>query len=334
MYDLYQCVAGNETTAQENADVFCFPACAGTVSPAGAYYSPGTPYQYYQDQFSSLYAWQTRSNSIYNALQVTLRHAMSAGLLFDFNYVYSKSIDASSNAERVNGFEAAGGVAYNNQAINAWSPDLWRAPSDFDTTHQINFNAIWDIPYGKGRRWSTDNRFMNSVFGGWGLSALGRWTSGFPFSVSAGAGWATNFELEGSSVLIGPKPKTGVFNDASGIPNVFQNAQNIQCQCPYEPTGTGPVLFRDTYPGESGERNIFRGPGFFDIDGGLNKTWNFSESKLVRFSWEVFNVTNSVRFDAANAVDNEDLVDITGFGKFQRTLTTPRVMQFSIRLAF
>ena len=118
----------------------------------GTYYGPGTPYQYYQDQFSSLYAWQTRSNSNYNALQVTLRHAMSAGLQFDLNYVYSKSIDASSNAERVNGFEAAGGVAYNNQAINAWSPDLWRAPSDFDTTHQINFNVIWDLPFGKGRR--------------------------------------------------------------------------------------------------------------------------------------------------------------------------------------
>ncbi|MGC1977348.1 MAG: hypothetical protein WA671_11585, partial [Candidatus Sulfotelmatobacter sp.] len=66
----------------------------------------------------------------------------------------------------------------------------------------------------------------------------------------------------------------------------------------------------------------------------LNKTWDFSESRLIRFSWEVFNVTNSVRFDAANAVDNEDLVDITGFGKYQRTLTTPRVMQFSLRLAF
>jgi hypothetical protein len=334
MYDEYYCFAGNETTAQEIADVFCYPACAGTNSPPGAYYSPGTPYQYYQDQFSSLYGWQTRSNSNYNALQVTVRHAMSAGLQFDLNYVYSKSIDASSNAERVNGFEAAGGVAYNNQAINAWAPDLWRAPSDFDTTHQMNFNAIWDVPFGKGRRWSIENRFLNSVFGGWGLSGLGRWTSGFPFSVGAGDGWSTNFELEGSSVLIGPKPKTGVYINSSGIPNAFQNADSIQCYCPYAPTGSGPVLFRTTYPGEAGQRNIFRGPGFFDIDGGLNKSWMFSETRMLRFSWEVFNVTNSVRFDAANAVDNEDLVDITGFGNFQRTLTTPRVMQFSIRFAF
>ncbi|MFZ0771151.1 MAG: carboxypeptidase-like regulatory domain-containing protein [Candidatus Sulfotelmatobacter sp.] len=325
MYDLYSCYGGNETTALEIADAFCLPACAGPNQ---------TPFQYYQDQFSSLYAWQTRSASNYNALQVSLRHAMSAGFQFDFNYVYSKSIDASSNAERVNGFEAASGVGFNNQAINAWSPDLWRAPSDFDTTHQLNFNAIWDLPYGKGRRWSTANRVTNSVFGGWGLSGLGRWTSGFPFSVSAGDGWATNFELEGTSVLVGPKPKTGVFIDSSGIPNVFQNAQSIACYCP-TPTGPNPI-FRDTYPGEAGQRNNFRGPGFFSIDGTLSKTWNFSEDRLIRFAWDVFNVSNSVRFDVANAVSggNEDLVDITGFGKYQRTLTTPRVMQFSLRVAF
>ncbi|MGA6980889.1 MAG: carboxypeptidase-like regulatory domain-containing protein [Candidatus Sulfotelmatobacter sp.] len=337
MYDLFQCYAGNETTAQEIADVFCFPACAGTNPGVNQYgYGPGTAYRFYQQQFSSLYAWQTRSPSNYNALQVTLRHAMSAGFQFDLNYVYSKSIDESSNAERVNGFEAASGVGYNDQAINAWSPDLWRAVSDFDTTHQINFNAIWDIPYGKGRAWSSSNSVVNSIFGGWGLSGLGRWTSGFPFSVSAGSGWSTNFELEGTSFLIGPKPKTGVFIDASGNPNAFQNAQSIQCYCPYAPSGTGPVEFRDTYPGEAGQRNNFRGPGFFSIDSGLNKVWNFSEEKLLRFSWEVFNITNSVRFDAANAISgaNEDLVDITGFGKYQRTLTTPRVMQFSLRFAF
>jgi hypothetical protein len=335
MYDEFYCFAGNETTAQEIADVFCYPACAGTAGGTNQFgYGPGTAYQFYQQQFSSLYAWDTRSASNYNALQVTLRHAMSAGFQFDLNYVYSKSIDASSNAERVNGFEAAGGVAFNNQAINAWSPDLWRAPSDFDTTHQLNFNAIWDLPFGKGRQFSISNRFLNSVFGGWGLSGLGRWTSGFPFTVSAGAGWATNFELEGSSVLIGPKPKTGVFIDSTGTPSVFQNAQSIQCQCPYTPTSGPPPLFRDTYPGEAGQRNDFRGPGFFDIDSGLSKIWNFSESRLIKFSWEVFNITNSVRFDAANALDNEDLVDNTGFGKFQRTLTTPRVMQFSLRFAF
>ena len=46
-----------------------------------------------------------------------------------------------------------------------------------------------------------------------------------------------------------------------------------------------------------------------------------------------FNVTNSVRFDAAGSFLNQDLVDITGFGKFNQELTSPRVMQFSLRFA-
>jgi hypothetical protein len=234
----------------------------------------------------------------------------------------------------VNGFEAAGGVAYNNQAINAFEPDLWRAPSDFDTTHQINANWIWDLPFGKGRHWSSGSGIINQIFGGWGLNGLGRWTSGFPFSVVAGAGWPTNFELEGNAVLVGPKPKTGVYITPEGAPNVFNNpVQNIACACPFTPS-SGSYQFRAPYPGEAGMRNNFRGPGFFSIDSGLSKTWNFTESKLLRFSWEVFNVTNSVRFDAANALADEDLVDITSFGNYASTLTTPRVMQFSLRFAF
>jgi hypothetical protein len=324
IYDMYNCNVGNETLSLELLDAFCFPACAGA--------SGTNAFQYYQPQFSSLYGWQTRGNSNYNGLQLTLRHAMAAGLQFDFNYTYSKSIDVGSNAERVNGFESAG-LAFNSQVINAFSPDLWRAPSDFDTTHQLNANFIYDLPFGHGRHFGGgSNKLVNGLFGGWTLSGLYRWTSGFPFSVLAGNGWATDFELEGTSFVVGPKPKTGVYKDQNGDPNVFQNPTSLTCAC-FAGAGSN-VNFRATYAGEAGQRNNFRGPGFFGIDGGLSKTWNFSESKLMKFAWEVFNVTNSVRFDAAGSLVNQDLVDITSFGKYNAELTSPRVMQFSLRYAF
>jgi hypothetical protein len=250
---------------------------------------------------------------------------MSRGLQFDANYVFSKSIDVGSNAERVNGYEAAGGVAFNDQIINAWSPNQWRAVSDYDTTHQFNANWVAELPFGRGRKWgSTSGGFLNGLFGGWSLTGSARVTSGFPFSVEAGTGWSTNFELEGSSVLIGPKPATGTFISQSGDPTVFKNPQNLEL-------GTN---FRATYPGEAGQRNNFRGPGYFEIDSGLDKTWKFGEQKTLTFFWETFNVTNSVRFDAGNSMPNEDLVDITEFGKFQRTLTSPRVMQFALHYGF
>ncbi len=333
IYDLYTCYLANETTSLEILDGFCFPACAGTGtnSVGGFVGSAGTPFQYYQDQFSSLYGWQTRGNSNYNGMQISLRHAMAAGLQFDLNYVYSKSIDVGSNAERVNGFES-NGLAFNSQVINAFSPDLWRAPSDFDTTHQLNANWIWDLPYGRGRHWGSSTKgFVNGIFGGWGFNGLYRWTSGFPFSVEAGAGYSTDFELQGSSILTGAKPATGVFNTPSG-PSVFQNPQSISCEC--IPGSAGSTTFRATYEGEAGQRNNFRGPGFFGIDAGLSKTWDVSEGRTVRFAWDVFNVTNSVRFDAAGSLIGESLVNITGFGLFNTQLTQPRVMQYSLRFSF
>ena len=335
IYDLYYCYAGNETLSLEVLDGFCFPACAGTGSNnIGGFVGPlGTPFQYYQDQFSSLYGWQTRGNSSYNGLQLTLRHVMSSGLQFDFNYTFSKSMDVGSNAERVNGFESAGAAAYNSQVINAFQPNLWRALSDFDTTHQLNANFIYDLPFGKGRHFGgSSSGVANAILGGWTVTGLFRWTSGFPFSVGAGTGWATDFELSGTSFVQGPKPKTGVFIDQDGDPNVFKDAINLTCTC--FPGAGFNTNFRATYAGEAGQRNIFRGPGYFGIDGGLAKAWNFKEDKTVKFSWEVFNVTNSVRFDALGSLPNEDLVDITGFGKFNAELTQPRVMQFALRFLF
>jgi hypothetical protein len=322
IYDEYSCFVANETTALEIMDAFCYPACAG---------ASGTPFQYYQDQFSSLYGWQTRGNSNYNGLQISLRHAMASGLLFDFNYVYSRSIDVGSNAERVNGFESSG-LAFNSQVINAFSPDLWRAPSDFDTTHQLNANWLWDLPYGRGRHWGSSARgFLNGFFGGWGFNGLARWTSGFPFSVEAGAGWSTDFELQGSTFLTGAKPATGVFTTSSG-PSVFRNPQAITCECVAGSAGN--TTFRATLEGEAGQRNNFRGPGYFGIDAGLSKVWSVGEQKTVRFAWDVFNVTNSVRFDAAGSLVGESLVNITGFGLFNTQLTSPRVMQYSLRFSF
>jgi len=325
MYDLFFCNLHNETLAIENADVFCTPACSGTGGPTGN----GVPFRYYQAQFASLYSWRSQGASTYHGAQISLRHPQNHGVQFDLNYTYSKSIDVGSNAERVTGFENSG-LAFNSQVINTWSPNLWRAVSDFDTKHQFNTNWVWDLPYGKGRRWGAGSHgIMEAILGGWGFNGLARWTSGFPFTVGTGAGWSTNFSFQGSSVLVGPKPTTGVFRDSGGDPNIFRNPQSLDLN-----PASGSPVFRSTYPGEAGQRNTFRGPGYFGIDTGIGKTWKPKESQELRFSWEVFNVTNSVRFDAAEAVSNESLVSISTFGKYVRTLTDPRVMQFGLRYSF
>ena len=79
--------------------------------------------------------------------------SMNAGksttlLQADFNYTFSKSIDWTSQAERL----ATSGGNNNAQIINSWVPGQLRGLSDFDMTHQINANWVWDLPVGHGKR--------------------------------------------------------------------------------------------------------------------------------------------------------------------------------------
>ena len=163
----------------------------------------------------------------------------------------------------------------------------------------------------------------DKILGGWDISGLFRWTSGFPFGVGPGLGfWATNWELTSGAFQTAPA-KTGVFVDSNGDPNVFKNF------------GAATNSFRFAFPGESGQRNELRGPGFFSIDLGIGKTWKFTESQGLTFRAEAFNISNSVRFDVATAtINNLSLANSTNFGKFISTLSSPRVMQFSLRYSF
>jgi len=85
------------------------------------------------------------------------------------------------------------------------------------------------------------------------------------------------------------------------------------------------------YPGEAGARNIFRGDGVFNFDSSLTKTWGLGERARLKFAWEVYNVTNTVRFDPASIGSG-----LTGgnLGVASTLLTVPRRMQFSLRYDF
>jgi hypothetical protein len=331
MYGLYSCFVHNETAALINTDVpgeaaenlpsatpgpgGCFPSCATLGGKV-------TPYAFFNPQFTSLYAWRNTGTSSYHGLQVTIRRGMTHGLQWDFNYTFSKSMDIGSNAERINQFDA---FYQADQIINSWSPAQLRSVSDFDTTHQFNTNWVYELPFGRGRTFAaTSGRLLNGIIGGWQLSGLARWTSGFPTTIETFTSFPTNWELPSAAILNGHKPKTGEFIDQNGNPNLFQNPTAAQGD------------FRYSYPGESGQRNELRGPGYFGIDTGLSKQWPITESQNLKFSWEIFNLTNSVRFDVSALPQSTGQLDQPQgvFGNYSNTLTKPRVMQFALRYSF
>jgi hypothetical protein len=276
-------------------------------------------------QFASLWGWRTSANSSYHAFNLTLRHALRNGVQFDVNYTFSKSIDVGSNAERINVFDTNGNNAggFASQVINAWVPNQLRAVSDFDMRHQINSNWVIDLPFGRGRKIGAGmGTLPNAILGGWGLTGLFHRSSGLPFSIFPGGGWATNYNLTGEAVRVGNPGSVGVHRDASGNPTMFADP-NVAI-----------TAFRHPYPGEGGQRNELRGPGYFGIDAGLDKDWKITEGQILSFAWEAFNVTNAVRFDAASSSNQFDLTTVTNFGVYSSTLTQPRVMQFMLRYSF
>jgi hypothetical protein len=314
-YDNFCGTSLNETTGLLFLDYYGLPGVSGN-----SYLPVGGQYSFYNPQYASINMFKSMGTSNYNALQVTLQHRMSHGVQFDLNYTYSKSIDLASDATRV------GTTNGNNaQIINAWNPYQLRAVSDFDATHQINGNWVVQLPFGEGRRFAHDaNRVVNAFIGGWQTTGLVRWTTGFPFSVLNGFNWATNWNLSGNANQIGPV-KTGVYHDPTdpSIVNVFATGANAQSS------------FSEPFPGQAGQRNNLRGPGFFGLDMGLSKSWTmpWSEGQALQFRWEVFNVLNVVRFDP---VSIQPTVDLSGssFGQYTRLATNPRVMQFALRYQF
>jgi hypothetical protein len=286
--------------------------------------NPNGP-QFWQQQFSSLYAWSSIGNTSYNALQVSLRHPSSHGLTVDFNYTFSKSIDMGSGAERSNEFstDSFGGSAIQN----SWNPKLNKAVSDFDTRHLITFDWVYGLPFGRGKTvLPRENKVVDGFIGGWELAGLSRWASGLPFSVSE-PGYTTDWQLGGSGVVTAPVQISRHL--AKGVPQVFSDASLNAINSGV--ANGNPV--RLPYPGEAGQRNYFRGDGYFDVDSSLAKTWTLHEEMKLKFAAEVYNIGNNVRFDDSPLNLNAVLTQGT-FGVYGGTLTTYRRMQFGLRLDF
>jgi hypothetical protein len=336
IFDLFCGNKGVETTALTALDlpssVSGFPntGIPDFTNSNQQYTVVGGPNAFYNQQYVSLFALRSIGFSNYNAMEATFRHRMSHGVQFDFNYTYSKSIDLCSDAERLGN---SGALNFNGgcQMFNAWQPYLFRAVSDFDTTHQLNANWIADLPFGRGRPFaSLVNRGLDAVIGGWQLSGLFRWTSGFPYTIyNDPADYPTDWYWEGAAMPTVSHLTSGAYHMANGNVNIFPNPAAAESS------------FNPALPGQVGVRNFVRGDGFFGIDLGLSKHWKmpWSEKENLALRWEVFNVTNSTRFDfndlnSGSASESNNSIDTTTFGNYTHLMTNPRVMQFALRYEF
>jgi hypothetical protein len=265
-------------------------------------------------QFSTNIYISNQGASSYNGLLMSIRKRMSSGLQFDFNYTWSNSIDNGSSVVNT----VAGGLVCDLRDLR-----VCRGPSDFDIRHLVNANFIYELPFGKGQRFAGDaHGLKNQLLSGWEVSGIFTARSGLPFSITSGTAFPVGFNFlspavyvpngKGLTVDIHDDPKTGLIQYFKDPAQALLNLRFPQ-------------------HGEIGNRNAFRGPGFWNLDSVVMKKFPISEKwGTVQLRWEAYNLFNH------NAFSIPSVVAITSgsLGSITTSATTPREMQFAVRWDF
>lgn len=280
---------------------------------------------FFQPQYGALSSFSTVGNSEYHGGTLSIRQRLGDDLSLDFNYTLSKSMDDASGLQNSGSY---GGAFILNPLRQQ---DSW-AVSDFDVRHIINFNSLWQLPMGRNRWLSFgDNKVANAVLGNWQLSTIMRWNSGYPIGAPYDAAqWATNWNVQSYGTRVRPIEACPTRGDTQP-PRLFGCNPDEAYQS-----------FRNAKPGETGDRNAFRLPGYFTLDMGFSKSFTIKEGHNLQLRFEAFNVTNTQRMGTVLSTrDGYGLVDIpqatsapTNFSNFTAIQGNRRVMQFGFRYSF
>ncbi len=316
-YNVFSQYPQDITSGLQVVDQFCDPSC-----------SKHGPYSMFNSQYAALFGFRSVGKGDYHAMQWTAKKQFSEGSLFTFNYTFSKSIDLTSAAENQAAFDNPN-LGSSGIILNSYNTALNRAVSDYDIRHQFTSFGVYQIPVGNGRKFlSNSNGVVNAILGGWQLGGIWTQTSGLPRSVNNSGVWPTNWNFSGFAQQVTPlATSSGSTKNATGIsgdsgPNIFGDPKIAYSS------------FDNALAGQIGSRNVVRGDGYFSIDMNLNKRFimPFNEHHSLQFRWEVFNITNTVRFNVATASLNYN--SNGSFGKYIDLLNQPRVMQFGLRYEF
>jgi len=231
--------------------------------------------------------------STYHALQLTLNKRFAKGYTVLANYTWSKSIDNGS-------VDAFGGA----QDQNNWGPE--KGLSDFDLRHRFVTSFLWQLP-------SPSAGAAKWLVGGWQVNGILAITAGRPFNVTSGTdraltgGGNQRPNLVGNPYLDVNRPRANL------ILQYFNPAA-------YTLPATGAF-------GNSG-RNTLIGPGSYNLDSSLFRSFRFSERVTLQFRAEFFNTFNNPNFSLP--------VANIGAGTVGRILTanSPRILQFGLRLVY
>ncbi|HZT38136.1 MAG TPA: TonB-dependent receptor [Bryobacteraceae bacterium] len=262
-------------------------------------------------QFGPFNVKYNDGNSSFHALQASLQRIFTSGFLWQTQYMWSHAItDASVGAGE--------SVAIQNASCRACD----RSDSPYDVRHTMTTNSIYQLPFGRGRRFLHDGGALAKVAGGWELSGIFTASTGRPINILVRRSAADMPDGNASN----QRPDL-----APGVP-VYPAKQDID-------HWLNPAAFKVPAKGAWGNlgRNVARGPGLWELDTAVEKRTRLIENLSISFRAEAFNVFNHPIF--ANPAAN--ISALASFGRITSVLNTgavgvgsPRKLQFMLRLDF
>ena len=259
-------------------------------------------------KFSTIEVAYGAGSSNYNALQLKVEKRYSEGLYFINSFTWSKAIDnASGHLETANG---------DNSRVNFYNLRAEKGPSGYDQPFNNTTSVVYDLPYGKGRRFGTDAPYaVQALLGGWQFSSINTATSGFPINLSYSP--TSQFQVSGlptyrPNVLGNPVTPEGQRDQR----NYLSRANVVVPLDPSQPFGNA-------------GRNVARSHAFYQLDAAMHKQFRlWSETSSLEFRAEAFNVLNQTNFQPASGN-----ISSSAFGTITATFPA-RQVQFALKLLF
>ena len=283
-------------------------------SPTGAPFG-GLPLQQPDPRFGVVAQTQNVGNSNYNGVVLTASHSFNGGFQFQASYTYSHALDEiSNNSLNPFGVNANGNV----DIVTALNPfnirQLNYGNADYDVRHSFVMNYVWSDAFRHLTSWGP-----NSLVKGWTFSGTIFKHTGFPYSI-----WSSNATAALQGALFGstnPATTTAVLADVAGTPNINCGASAAQLingnpnPCYNAANFTDPT---DNFGTQ--RRNQFRGPGYFDTDFDVEKSFNLPKWESAQFSVgaRFFNLFNHPNFAFPNTN-----ADSNQFGQIQQAISQP-----------
>jgi len=253
---------------------------AGTdcIRPLDQFYpDPANP-----DPFGSVDYKSDIGSSTYNALQISLERNFVNGLSFQGRYTFSHSINDGS---------VGGGESNGPENVNCLPCD--KGPSVFDIRHNFTANAVYELPFGLGKKFHNSSDLLGRIAGGWEFSGIGTYHTGHPLTVTMNLPGSDTFLLPDGNDQTNQRPDL-----IPGVPLIVPGGGhndvplvNIAAfQAPPIDSVTG--LF--AHFGDAGN-GIIRALPAWQVDFAIMKETKISERFSVQFGVQAFNIFNHVQ---------------------------------------